>query len=423
MNQEIQKVIEYVEAGRTEEGLAQLKKIEKSAHDEEKFLIADLYYQWGMVEDALRIAEDLQLLYPEEADITLLLSEIYMELDEEEKVIQLLSTIPSSHPSYPRSLILLADLYQLQGLPEVSEQKLLEAKSLLPDEKIIDFALGELYFHLAQYKKAISAYELVLKEVEEITNINVHSRLAECLSLNGQFEEALEHYQKGIQSHADLHTFFGYGITAMQAEYYQTAITQLEKVKEMDPEYTSVYLPLARSYEHEGMLKESLDAVKSGIQYDEFNKELYYYGGKIALKMQSVQQAEQLMQEALALDPGYIEAAITLTDVYNEDERYEETVELLTDLINKFDEFDPKFDWNLAKAYNGIEQYSDALKHYERAYTFFKEDIDFLQEFAYFALEEGDRKRAKSLFEEAAKLDSTNVEIQDMILQLEDNFS
>ena len=39
-----------------------------------------------------------------------------------------------------------ADLYQLQGMPEVSERKLLQAKELLPNEVIIDFALGELFY-------------------------------------------------------------------------------------------------------------------------------------------------------------------------------------------------------------------------------------------------------------------------------------
>lgn len=414
--------MELVEIGRTEEGLALLKQIEKKLHDEEKFYVADLYYQWGMIEEALTIAEDLHLSYPEEVDITLLLAELYMELEEEERVIQLLSSIPSSHVAYPRSLILLADLYQLQGLPEVSEQKLLEAKQLLPDEKVIDFALGELYFHLAQYKKAIRFYEAVLTEMNEVSNVNIYNRLAESLSAIGQFEDALFFYQKGINAQSDLHTHFGYGITAMQAAHYQTAITQFEKVIEMDPAFTSAYLPLARSYEHEGMLKESLKTVKKGIQHDEFNKELYYYGGKIALKLQSQKEAEQLFLEALALDPGYVEAAITITDIYNEEGRYDETIDTLKSLMNKYDEFDPKFDWNLAKAYHETEQYSDALNHYQRAYTFFKEDLDFLQEYAYFVLEEGDRKLAKELFEKALELDKTNVEIQEMILQLEDHY-
>lgn len=42
-----------------------------------------------------------------------------------------------------------------------------------------------------------------------------------------------------------------------------------------------------------------------------------------------------------------------------------------------------------------LEMYSDALKHYESAYTSFKNHPDFLEEYGYFLLEEGMRKEAK----------------------------
>jgi hypothetical protein len=49
-----------------------------------------------------------------------------------------------------------ADLYQLIGIPEVSEAKLLEAQKLLPKESLIRFALAELYFSTDRYKKRLS---------------------------------------------------------------------------------------------------------------------------------------------------------------------------------------------------------------------------------------------------------------------------
>jgi hypothetical protein len=46
--------------------------------------------------------------------------------------------------------------------------------------------------------------------------------------------------------------------------------------------------------------------VKEGIKADEFNKELYFFGGKIALKSGLDEEAENLFKEALAIDPGYL---------------------------------------------------------------------------------------------------------------------
>ena len=64
----------------------------------------------------------------------------------------------------------------------------------------------------------------------------------------------------------------------------KTAITKFTELKELDPEYHSMYLYLARSYEHVEDIDQALRTVKEGIHADEFNKELYFYGGKLALK-------------------------------------------------------------------------------------------------------------------------------------------
>jgi tetratricopeptide (TPR) repeat protein len=139
--------INLVNKGETEKGLDILANIQPTLHDEEKLQLAEEYYQWGIIDKAHDIIEELHFLYPDEIQITLFLAELFIEMEKEEEAIDLLNTIMIDHEAYPQALLLLADLYQMQGLVEVSEQKLQEAKHLLPNERIIDFALGELYFH------------------------------------------------------------------------------------------------------------------------------------------------------------------------------------------------------------------------------------------------------------------------------------
>lgn len=146
MNTLIQEAIKLVEAGETEKGLNTLSKAENQLYDEDKAIAAQLYYEWGNVEKAISLISDLHDLYPNETELTNFYAELLIDIDEEEKALAVLETIPDTDPSYPESLLLMADLYQMQGLFEVSEQKLLQAKSILDNEPIIDFALGELYF-------------------------------------------------------------------------------------------------------------------------------------------------------------------------------------------------------------------------------------------------------------------------------------
>ncbi|MCV9888361.1 tetratricopeptide repeat protein [Metabacillus halosaccharovorans] len=420
-NQVLNEAINLVNKGETEEGLTLLENITPTLHDEEKLQLADQYYQWGIIDKAHEIIEELHFLYPDEIQITLFLAELKIDLENEEEAIELLNMVSKEHESYPHALLLLADLYQMQGLPEVSEQKLKEAKEILPQEPVLDFALGELYFHQGQYNHAISYYQGLLEEHDLISGVNLHQRLAECLSANGQFEEALDHYKQTIESQEDADTLFGYGFTAYQGGFYKTAIQQFLTLKEADPYYTSFYLYLAKAYEQEGLLEESLETVQEGIKVDEYNKDLYLFGGKIAIKVGQIPTAENLLRESLAIDPGHIEAAITLSHVFLQDERYDDVVDLITE-IKRYGEDDPQFEWNLARAYHQKEEYTQALKHYDLAYTSFKDQRDFLHEYGYFLLEEGRRQQAKEVFQEILKQDPSNVEIDEILLQLEDEF-
>lgn len=420
-NEVLNEAINLVNNGQTEEGLNLLENIVPTLHDEEKLHLADQYYQWGIVDKANEIVEELHFLYPEEAQITLFLAELYLDLEKEEEAIELLNTVTPEHEAYPQALLLLADLYQMQGLTEVSEHKLQEAKKLMPDEPVIDFALGELYFHQGKYKHAIPFYQMVVEKQFTFSGIYIEHRLAECLSAIGEFEDSLNYYKLAINEHEDLNTLFGYGFTAFQGGFFKTAIQQFSKLKEADPQYSSLYLYLAKAYENEGFMMESLETVQEGIKVDEYNKELYLYGGKLAIKMGQVQDSEKLLRETLAIDPGHIEAVITLSHVFIQDERYDDVIDLISE-SKRYGEEDPQFEWNLARAYHKKEEYTEALNHYQLAYNFFKDQREFLHDYGYFLMEEGRRMEAKEIFERLLEKDPSNVEIGEILLQLEEQF-
>ncbi|QUF63780.1 tetratricopeptide repeat protein [Bacillus atrophaeus] len=422
MNTLIQEAIKLVEAGETEKGLNTLSKAEKQLHDEDKAIAAQLYYEWGNADKAISLISDLHDLYPEETELTNFYAELLIDIDEEEKALAVLETIPETDASYPESLLLMADLYQMQGLFEVSEQKLLKAKSILEDEPVIDFALGELYYTQGAYAKAIQYFKRTAEEQSEIGGVNVHQRLAESLSASGEFEEAIPWYEKAVEETPEPNTIFGYGFTASQAGFVKTAIKQLSDLKAIDPSYSSLYMPLAESYEAEGMYEEALKTAKEGISYDEYNKELFLYAAKMTLKIGNVQEGKKLLQEALALDPGYVEALHTLLAVYLKEEDYELIIDLIQE-VRGYGEEDPKYNWYLASAYTELEKYEEAKKCFEAAYLHYREDRDFLYEYANFLLEEGLQQEALPLLKEVLKLDGANEELEETILRIEDEFS
>jgi tetratricopeptide (TPR) repeat protein len=404
------KILQQLTNNQLEEAATNIEKLlRQNPNDEDLLYLAEEASSLGFIEHSIPLYNYLLKKYPNEGEIILSLAELYVELDKEDEALELLGKVSEDDPIYPSVLLLEADLYQLQGLLEVSERKLLHAKKILPNEPIIDFALGELSYDQGKFQEAIQYYEKVLKENEEIADVNVNQRIAEALSNMGSFEEALPFYEKALQKKTDLNTLFEYGFTAYQAGYYKTAIEKLTELKHMDHEFHSLYLPLADSYEHLEELDLAFQTVKDGLKQDEFNKELYCKAGKLSLKLQKEEEAVSFFREALAMDPGYLEAALTLAKYFHHTEQYEEIIETIEN-VKKYGEDDPQFDWMLAVAYQKLENYSVALKHYSSAYNSFKNNMDFLHDYGYFLLEEGNRKLAREIFSKLIQEDPTNEE-------------
>ncbi|QWC21484.1 tetratricopeptide repeat protein [Bacillus haikouensis] len=415
-----EKMLTSLEEGNLDEAKKHFNETLKFGSHEEKFSLAEELHHLGFLNEAKELYENLLLYYPGEGELIIELAEVLVEMDKEEEAIELLSHIEEDDSSYPRALLLMADLYQMQGLFEVSEQKLLQAKGLLPGEPVILFGLGELYAETGRFLEAIRYYtQLVDKGITEIGGTYIHQRLAEAYSVGGSFEEALGHYEKAMEEHLEINTLFGFAFTAYQAGYYETAIEKLVSVKELDPDYHSVYLLLAKAYEHEEELDKSLETIREGIKQDEFNKELSLFGGKISLKLGLDEQAEAYLRNSLALDPGYLEAALLINKLFFTQDRFDDVLEIAAMLAAEGEE-EPQLAWDLAKAYEGLEQYNDALKQYRAAYTYFKNHEDFLIEYGQFLMEEGLRKEALEIYNRLLDMDPSNDEWQDLIERLQE---
>jgi tetratricopeptide (TPR) repeat protein len=413
----VNKIITMLENGQHNEAINEYNVVLTKGQPEEKFLLSEEMFQFGFLAESKALVENLLAIYPEEGELLVLLGEILVESGDEEQAILVLEKISEHDPSFGQSLLLLADLYQVQGLYEVCERKLLIAKDILPDEVIIDFALGELYSEQGEVTKAMKAYETVLKEQNEIAGVSIYQRIAELLSSSGEFEEALAFYDKAIDKKLEINTLFGYAFTALQAGYNRTSIEKFEELKGLDPEYHSLYLHLAKAYEREEELENSLNVIQEGMKQDEFNKDLFFFGGKIAIKQAKPELAEQYFREALALDPGFTEAALTLNKLFFQQERYEAVIDLISQLDFVEDE-EPQLLWDSALAYDKLEEYSDALDKYESAYTFFKNNEAFLNDYGYFLIEEGKNDLAAEIFKQLQKGDPTNGEYADLVDRL-----
>lgn len=416
----ISEITDFIENGQLEKALAAYQIILDSGSDEDKFLLSEEMLRFGFLEETQSLLISLLKTYPDEGELLVLLAETNIELGKEDEAILTLEKVSKEDPAFPQALMLLADLYQMDGLDEVSEKKLLEAKRLLPAEPVIDFALGELYAHQGKLVEAIQFYETVLKSHEEIAGVNLSQRLAEALSESGSFEDALEYYEKAINQKLEIHTLFGYAFTALQAGHNKTAIEKFEELKALDPEYHSLYLYLAKAYEREELLQEAFETIRLGLEQDEFNKDLFFFGGKLALKIPDEEMAEKWLREAIALDPGFTEGVLVLNKLFLKQERHEDVLELIR-AADLNEEEEPQLLWDEAVSFQHIEDFSQALNKYHLAYTFFKDNKEFLTDYGYFLIEEGKMALAAEIFSKLVEKEPGNEEYRELLDRLTGN--
>ena len=411
----INQALQLKDQDKINDAIQLLQEYQRSAGEEERLEIAQLFQDWGLMNDAIAIYEDMLLLYPEDSHIKLLLAEIYTDIGDDEKVIELMEAISPEEEAYVPALVQLADLYQTQGLFEVSEQKLLEAKDLAPTEPIIDLALAELAFSNGEFQKAIPYYERIERLDEEVSIVNVKERLAESLSSLGNWEEALRYYEMITLEHPD--QLFKYGYTAYQLERYQVAIEAWRKLLEIDQDYTSVYPLLATSLHEEGAVQEAFEALEQGIQKDEFNNELYLLAAEYAVELGRREDAEAYLKQSLSLDPGFEEAAERLLELYEDDLDYEAANDLLDELLS-YEAYPDLLLWRKAQVSVELEQFKEAKKAYEKAYPSFREHPDFLKEYGYFMNEEGNREQSLSLLESYLTFRPEDEEVSEFVSRL-----
>lgn len=378
-----------------------VEQLTKSIEFDAIYDSAGLLMEYGLVPQADRLYDALLTHIPDAGQLKIDRAEALMALGREDEALLLLTDILKDEEEYLQALLLLADYYQTIGMAEVALSKIVEAETLAPEEPVIRFAKAELLLESGKYAEAARLY-LQLRErgLDEVGGTSLDSRIAESYSAGGAYEEAVPYYESLLEDGTILpDTLFGAAYSQYQSGNSQLALRHLNQLIEMDPDYFSAYMLAGQS---SLLLEENENALKfftEGIRRDEFDKELHLAAGKTALKLGQPEEAERLLGNALALDPEYVEARISLASLYEQQEQYEHLLELLHDASEEQLEI-PLLAAFKAYAEENLEQYAEAYDSYIQAYTGMKEDPEFLERYAKFLLEEGKRTEAVTVVKE-----------------------
>ena len=371
-----------------------IDRTEKTGDFDLLYEAAGLLVDYGYVGQADHIYEMLINYMPDEPQLKIDRANTLMELGDEDDALLLLSEVTPEQEEYVQALLALADYYQMIGMAEAALGKVKEALSRSPHEPVIRFAYAELLLDAGRYLEAAKYYsELSNDGHDEIAGTAVALRLAESYSAGAAYEEALPYYEKMLKEEQLPDTIFSAAYSYYQSNQPERSIQLLEELIGMDPDYFSAYMLSGQAHIQMGDDEKAYELFIQGIKRDEYDKELRVSAGKSALKLGLPDTAEEHLKQAIALDPEYIDAIVTLASLYNEREEDEELLRLLTDLNE--DQLDiPLLSAFKAYALEREEQYAHAYVSYTKAYVGMKDDPAFLDKFARFLLDEGKREEA-----------------------------
>lgn len=417
-----QKMLEALQNNQLDEANEFFKQALATDSHEQLYHLAEDLYHLGFLEETQMIYKQLLALYPKDDELKIGLAEIAIEANEIDSAMDWLLDIPEESEIFPQALLVLADLYQVQGLYEVSEQKLLKAKDILPDEPVIQFALAELHFSMGKYAQAIRAYEeLMIQGYDEFTGINLANRCGSAYSALGDLDQAVEYLEQSVEENETVNALFELGVTYMQQKEFKRAIEMFFKLKDLDPSYTSVYPNLAQSLEEENQLEKAAEIVQEGLRMDQYNYELFAIGAEVALKLEQEETAEEYYLEAMALVPENESLQLAYSNLLLKQERLEETVSLIEKALGN-GQSDPQFYWNLAVANEKMEEYVQAEKAFEQAYLALRQNKDFLKTYIYFLKEAGNRTTIKQVLTDYLSIEPSDEEMLGILEEINTNY-
>lgn len=354
----------------------------------------------------LKIVED----FPE---VHLNLAAIASEDGQIEEAFTYLEEIQADSDWYVSSLVLKADLYQLEGLTDVAREKLLEALTYSEDSLLM-LGLAELDSELENYQAAIQAYaQLDNRSIYEQTGISTYQRIGFAYAQLGKFETATEFLEKALELEYDDLTAFELASLYFDQEEYQKATLYFKQLDTISPDFEGYEYGYSQALHKEHQVQEALRIAKQGLEKNPFETRLLLAASQFSYELHDASGAENYLLAAKEDAEDTEEILLRLATIYLEQERYEDILDLQSEepenLLTK---------WMIARSYQEMDDLDTAYEHYQELTGDLKDNPEFLEHYIYLLRELGYFEEAKVHAHTYLKLVPDDVQMQELFERL-----
>jgi tetratricopeptide repeat family protein len=355
--------------------------------EEELLDLADYLESIGFFPQAKRIFEKLAPDYPASY---ISLAAIASDDGDLEQAFTYLEEIQPGSDWYVAALLAKADLYQLEGLPDVAREKLAQAAELT-DEPLVIFGLAEIDLELGDFSQAIKEYaQLDNRTIFEQTGVSTYQRIGVCYASLGKFVAAIEFLEKAVELEYDDAAVYELATILADQEEYQKANLYFKQLDTLSPDFEGYEYGYALSLHAEHRTAEALTLAQQGLAKNPFETRLLLLASQLSYELHDEKAAENYLLQAQEDADDLEEIALRLTTLYLEQERYEDILEFAEQEVDN-----ALTRWNLARAYQALENLEKAEELYNQLARELQDNPEFLEQYVYFLRELGRFEEAK----------------------------
>ena len=355
--------------------------------EEELLDLADYLESIGFFPQAKRIFEKLAPDYPASY---ISLAAIASDDGELEQAFAYLEEIQPDSDWYVAALLAKADLYQLEGLPDVAREKLTQAAELT-DEPLVIFGLAEIDLELGDFSQAIKEYaQLDNRTIFEQTGVSTYQRIGVCYASLGKFVAAIEFLEKAVELEYDDAAVYELATILADQEEYQKANLYFKQLDTLSPDFEGYEYGYALSLHAEHRTDEALTLAQQGLAKNPFETRLLLLASQLSYELHDEKAAENYLLQAQEDADDLEEIVLRLTTLYLEQERYEDILEFAEQEVDN-----ALTRWNLARAYQALENLEKADELYNQLVRELQDNPEFLEQYVYLLRELGRFEEAK----------------------------
>ena len=216
------------------------------------------------------------------------------------------------------------------------------------------------------HERAVTLFEAALKTDDNFAL--AHFGLAVSLVATNNRWKASREIRKAIQldeSNAEVHRWLGDLLVNSPRRMYDQAIQSYQKAAELSPDTPEVYVGLGDARQAKGQYDEAVAEYQKALALQPDNARVYYGMGKILYtEKQQYHEAVEAYQKAIQLEPTFMDAHLSLGEVYEEKGLYKEAIERYNHVLS-LEPHHPGATYGLALAYEKVDA-KKAIEQWER---------------------------------------------------------